>query len=564
MYRSKSSGLLLILCLGFLARASEVAASGQAKARSEPVASSDATIGATPQQGNTRISPIVPVDLGGQCQNSSPDLGDTRNLSAGSLINNLNVSSLTTKWVFTTGGSVSATPAVADGVVYFPDWAGNLYAVDGNTGKQIWSRQISSYDGVSGAISRVTPAVVGNELIFGDNLGDQGPHQGANLIAVNRLTGNLLWITQVDPHAAAIITGSAVVYKCVVYQGISSDEEQYATSATYTCCTFRGSVVAANALSGKVIWQTYDLPDNKGAATQYSGNGIWQTPVIDSARGLLYIGTGNNYSVPANVSACRADNPASATCDAADDYFDAVMALDLRTGAVKWAKTLQGYDVWTVSCAVPNGGNPCPYPPGEDWDFGGAGGNLLPTMVGFGQKSGVYRALNPADGSILWDTSVGPGGSLGGIQWGTATDGQRIYMAITNNNNVSYTLASGQTINWGSWSALDTATGKILWQTADPSNGAWDMGAVSVANGVMFAGSLDGHMYALDAATGKVLWSFLTGGSVIDSPAIAGNVMYWGSGYDRSGGTNNNKVYAFSVAATPQPITLPTHPLPMK
>ena len=512
---------------------------------------------AAPQQLAGRLSSLS--FAASQCPSSTPDLGDTKNLSLGSLINNLDVSNLTTQWVFTTGGSVSATPAVADGVVYFPDWAGNLYAVDSNTGKQIWSTQISSYDGVSGAVSRVTPTVVGNELIFGDNLGSEGPHQGANLIAVDRLTGKLLWITPVDAHPAAIITGSAVEYGCVVYQGISSDEEEYATSASYNCCTFRGSVVAVNALTGKVLWQTYDVPDNNGAANQYSGNGIWQTPVIDVARGMLYIGTGNNYTVPDSVSACRADNPASTTCDSPDDSFDAVMALDLNTGAVKWVKTLQGYDAWTVSCAVPNGGNPCPYPPGEDWDFGGAGGNLLPSMVGFGQKSGVYRALNPADGTVLWSTSVGPGGSLGGIQWGTATDGQRIYVAITNNNNVSYSLISGQTINYGAWSALDAATGKILWQTADP-NGAWDMGAVSVANGVVFAGSLDGHMYALDAATGKIVWSFKAGGSVIDSPAIVGNMMYWGSGYGRSGGTGDNKLYAFTIG-TPPLRTLPSHPI---
>lgn len=537
-----SERLLLLLCIGVLARA---------------------TAAAAPEQTNVRISPVAPIGLAGQCQSSTPDLGDTRNLSAGSFINNLNVSTLTTKWVFTTGASVSATPAFADGVVYFPDWAGNLYAVNGDTGQQIWSAQISSYDGVSGAMSRVTPAVVGDELIFGDNLGSVGPHQGANLIAVNRLTGKLLWITQVDPHVAAVITGSAVVYGCVVYQGISSDEEQYALSASYNCCTFRGSVVAVNALTGKTIWQAHDMPDNNGAANQYSGAAVWQTPVVDAARGMLYVGTGNNYSVPESVSACRADNPASTTCDSPEDYFDAVMALDLNTGAVKWATTLQGYDAWTVSCAVPNGGNPCPYPPGEDWDFGGAGGNLLPNMVGFGQKSGVYRALNPANGTVLWSTSVGPGGSLGGIQWGTATDGQRIYTAITNNNNVSYTLASGQTITWGSWAALDAATGKILWQMADPTTGAWDMGAVSVANGVMFAGSCDGHMYALDAATGTVLWSFQSGGSVIDSPVMAGSVMYWGSGYQRSGGTGNNKVYAFSLATTTPPLKLPTHPIPL-
>jgi polyvinyl alcohol dehydrogenase (cytochrome) len=74
-----------------------------------------------------------------------------------------------------------------------------------------------------------------------------------------------------------------------------------------------------------------------------------------------------------------------------------------------------------------------------------------------------------------------------------------------------------------------------------------DFGAVSVANGVVYAGSqgAQGFMHALDAATGKILWSFASGGSVIDAPSIADGFVYWGSGYRI--GTNNNKLYAFAI-----------------
>ena len=90
-------------------------------------------------------------------------------------------------------------------------------------------------------------------------------------------------------------------------------------------------------------------------------------------------------------------------------------------------------------------------------------------------------------------------------------------------------------------------TGRIIWQTADPTPGAVDSGAVSVANGVMFAGSSSGTMCALEATTGAVLFSFPSGGSVIDAPSIVNGTVYWGSGYRRlAGGTGNNKVYAFS------------------
>jgi polyvinyl alcohol dehydrogenase (cytochrome) len=109
-------------------------------------------------------------------------------------------------------------------------------------------------------------------------------------------------------------------------------------------------------------------------------------------------------------------------------------------------------------------------------------------------------------------------------------------------------VPSGQQITWGAWSALDVATGKILWQTADPTPGAIDRGSVSVANGVMYAGSNAGQMYALEASTGNILWSFESGGTVLDGPSIVDGTLFWGSGYREIQGTGNNKVFAFSLS----------------
>jgi polyvinyl alcohol dehydrogenase (cytochrome) len=207
-------------------------------------------------------------------------------------------------------------------------------------------------------------------------------------------------------------------------------------------------------------------------------------------------------------------------------------------------------DVFNIACLLPTGPKAnCPLPDSPDFDLGGSGPNLMGNIVGWGQKSGIYWALNADNGNIVWSTPVGPGGLAGGIQWGTATDGQRIYVAVSNSLHMPYTLVpSGQTINWGAWSALDVATGKILWQTADPTPGTVDLGAVSVANGVVYAGSLAGQMYALDARTGDILSGFASGGSVIDGPSIVDGVVYWGSGYRRTtGGVGNNKVYALGV-----------------
>lgn len=477
------------------------------------------------------------------------NLDNTRSQPNEQRITTVNVATLAPQWVFTTGGDVSATPAVAEDAVYFPDWAGNLFAVRQQNGQLIWSRKISDYDNVSGSLARVTPAVHGDDVIVGDILTTNSAHNGANVMAISRHSGSLRWITQVDKHPAAIITGSPVVLGDIVYVGVSSNEEGLATQPSYPCCSFRGSVVALNANTGQILWQTFTMPDNHGQPDGYSGGAIWQSPAIDVARGVLYIGTGNNYEVPAAVKDCLASSTGSAqaSCFAPNDFFDTALALDLRTGRVKWSKRLQGFDVWTVACIRNPNPVSCPVPSSPDFDLGGSGPNLLPNLVGFGQKSGIYWALNPANGDILWSTVVGPGSTLGGIEWGTATDGKRIYVAITNAAHKSYPLIDGTTITWGAWSALDVATGKILWQTADPAQ-ALDMGSVSVANGVVYAPSFSGNMHALDAATGKILWTFASGGSVLDGPSIVNGTVFWGSGYKRiAPGAPNNKVYAFGL-----------------
>jgi len=477
------------------------------------------------------------------------DLSNSRSQPSEHRISQSNIGSLGVKWTFTSGGDISATPTVAGNAVYFPDWAGNLFAVRKKDGQMLWSHKVSDYDGFDGAISRVSPAVHGGDLIFGDLQSPDKPHSGAYIIAVDRQSGMLRWKTQVDQHLAAIITGSPVVLDDVVYVGVSSTEEGLAVQTDYPCCSFRGSMVALNANTGAILWQTYVVPDNQGRADGYSGGAIWQPPAIDTKRGLLYVGTGNNYEVPDPVKTCLANSTMQAqpNCFSPDDHFDAALALDLHNGQVKWSRRLQGFDVWTVACTRNPTPVSCPVPTSPDFDLSGSGPNLVGNIVGFGQKSGIYWALNPDTGAIVWNTMVGPASTLGGIEWGTATDGRQIYVAITNSKNMPYPLVNGETITWGAWSALDAGTGKIVWQTADPAK-ATDMGAVSVANGVVYAPSMSGNMHALDAATGRVVFTFASGGSVLDGPSIVGGTVYWGSGYKKiSPGTPNNKLFAFSL-----------------
>jgi polyvinyl alcohol dehydrogenase (cytochrome) len=403
---------------------------------------------------------------------------------------------------------------------------------------------------------------------------------GAKVMAVDANTGNLKWMTQVDNFPTTMVTSSPVIYNGVAYVGIASAEENTASVQGTPCCVSRGSVVALDVKTGKILWKTYMVPDNGGLVGGYSGGGIWDsTPVVDPKRNSLYVGTGNNYQVPIAVQQCYAANNSNPNCTDPTDYFDAVVSLDLTTGQVKWARRALAYDAWNVNCIVyltlpyyaygPVPGPNCPTPSGPDYDFGGSGPQLLKAggrdIVGIGEKSGIYWALNPDDGSIIWNTQVGPGSALGGIEWGTATDGKRIYVPIANSYGVPYALQpEGAMVNSGSWGALDPATGNILWQTATPgacspsipsvAQGCMGLGPASVANGVVYAGSMDVNptnptMFAMDASTGKILWSFAAGGSVIAAPAIVGNTVYWGSGYGRFGlGAPNNKLYAFSIA----------------
>ncbi len=336
-----------------------------------------------------------------------------------------NVAKLKTKWVFTTGGDVTATPAVANGIVYFPDFAGNFYAVDAKTGSQVWQQQVGTWTGVPGDYARNDPAIHGDTLILGDQAGNNAfwngsewLGSGAKLIAVDAKTGNLKWVTEVESFPAAMVTSSPVIYKGVAYVGIASSEEVTAAVKGTPCCLSRGSVVAVDVKTGKIKWQTYMVPENGGILGRYSGGGVWgSTPAIDPKRHSVYVGTGNNYSVPLHVKNCFAANNNNPNCAALDDYFDSVVALDLDTGIVKWGKRALYYDAWNVNClyTVTPGSPPtvdfgpgknCPVPTGPDYDFGGAGPNLFSIgddrdILGIGDKGGIYWALNPDNGSVV-------------------------------------------------------------------------------------------------------------------------------------------------------------------
>ena len=472
------------------------------------------------------------------------------------------VSKLKVKWSFTTGGDVSARAAVVDGRAFFPDWGGNLWAVDVSNGSKAWGHQLSDYGLPANTHSRTSPAVA-------DGVVYVGTQEGAWLLAIDARSGKLIWKTQLESpanDAYAMITASPAVADGLLFTGVASNEEGNAgTVPGFVCCKARGSVVAVHvrgAARGKIAWRTYTVPAG------YSGGGVWSSNfVVDRERGSVFASSGNNYSHPIAPAylACLAGGGTAATCTAPDDHVDSILALDMHNGRIKWARKFvtwsqpgvtDGSDDWNVSCIVPiNPGN-CPSNPGPDYDFASAP-NLITfegrhghrqTLLGAGQKSGIYYALDPDDGSELWHTQVGPGSSLGGMEWGSATDGKRIYVSIANLYGIP--TANGGA---GSWSALDPQTGAILWQVGDP-NASVAIGPLTVVDDVVFASSMAGSptaptMLALNAESGQTLWTFASGSSVNAGAVVADGVVYWGSGYAHlgiPGYTGNNKFFAFS------------------
>lgn len=504
-----------------------------------PAASAGA---AAPAAAPTRQVPVR-ADWSSGGQNNH----DTRYAATEHILNPRNVGKLAPKWTFTTAGDMSATSTIVHGTLYVPDWGGELWAINTRTGKDIWSHTITGYDGISGDVSRTSPAYWKGDLFLGTGTLVTPEMKSAYVISVDARTGAMLWKTKVDSDPTTVITTSPTVDDGVVYVGTSSK-----ASILQQAPSFRGSIMALDARTGKILWKTRTIP--KG----YTGAAVWGSqPVVDHKRGMLYVGTGNNYTSPSGV--CLNPQQTGCTPPPADDHFDSVLGLDLKTGAIRWATPTLTADTWME------------YEPNQapDFDFGSAP-NLYTTridgksedLLGIGQKSGAYYALDPATGRIVWQTQPGPGGPLGGIQWGSSTDGKRIYVSIGNGDHLPYTITAADgtktTITSGSYAALDAATGAILWQTADPQHetGNWlDDGFVTSANGVMYAGSsapTGTNMYALDATTGKVLWKFASGGSVFDGAAIVDGSVYWGSGYYISNlgeglSGHNDKLYKFTL-----------------
>jgi polyvinyl alcohol dehydrogenase (cytochrome) len=453
---------------------------------------------------------------------------------------------LKVKWAFGLPYEVTveAQPTVVGGRLFFGSATGAVYSLDARTGCQYWMFK---------ADTRMRTAI-NIEPIGGGQYAAYFGDSETNVYAVNAQTGKLIWRTKLDTHPMAGITGTPKFFKDRLYVGIrSASEEVAAGDPKYPCCTFRGSLVAIDVTTGKVAWKTFTIPDPpkstkmSSAGTQLfgpSGVGIWDSPTIDVKRSLIYAGTGNNYSDP----------PTSTS--------DAILAFDLESGSMKWSKQLTE-DAWNASCGRPDKPS-CPANPDRDVDIGAS--PILKTLPGgkdillVGQKSGVVFALDPdRRGEIVWQKQISKGGGIGGIQWGIAADDDQVYAPISD-------IIPGP---GGGLFALKIATGEQAWYVppAEPACkgkrgcSPAQLAAATLLPGVVFSGSMDGHLRAHSTKDGALIWDLDTvrdfdtvngvkahGGSLnVSGPAIADGMLFVNSGYNVMIGMPGNVLLALSV-----------------
>ncbi len=447
------------------------------------------------------------------------------------------IQTLKLKWAFGFPGA-SATfgqPTSYAGKLFVGSEDGSVYALDSATGCVWWTFKAPAT--VKTAIS------IGNHgqsAFFGDTNG--------NVYAVSTSNGSLLWKAHPEPHVAARITGSPLLVGSRLYVPISSGEEGAAADPKYPCCTFRGSVVALDAGTGQQIWKSYTIervaqPTRKGASgVQFygpSGAAVWSSPTADLKRRVIYVATGNNYSDPPSKSS------------------DAVIAMSMDTGKILWSRQFTPNDLWNIGCVAEQKDN-CPHERGDDFDFGAP--PMLRTsrhgrdVLLLAQKSGAVYALDPnLKGKVLWERTLGHGGPLGGIQWGGAADRKNAYYTLSDWDD-SRPEAGGGLF------ALDLDTGKQAWFAAPVKPACLGQFGCSAAQmapptaipGVVFAGSLDGHLRAYDTNDGHMIWDFDTvrdfqtingvpahGGSLNGSgPTVVAGMVYANAGYNNAIGGN--------------------------
>ena len=394
-----------------------------------------------------------------------------------------------------------------------------LYAYSKTTGLLYWSKNVKQ--------TYFSEAKFSSTLIFFDSTPAKyldtflmGVYQYGYVVRIQISTGNLIGKVIINSHSLARISQSGTVFGNTFYVGASSKEESAAATATYPCCSFAGTFVAIDIPTMTLIWTWNAIPPSLVGLNKFAGAAIWgSSPAIDTVGGIVYFGTGNNYYVPATLQACYNKNTKAnweTACNqvlAPDNWFESVVALNIKTGTKIWAHRFTGQDAWTDACNTK--GNPnCPFaqginPPDADFDMAPTLSNINGVKVLFiGQKSGVVYCLNAATGTIIWQTAI-----LVTTFGALSVDETHVYVNVPNIGSRPWVLLNKLTTTGGGWVALDKKTGLIVWTTANPNIFVpykAQNGPITVAGDIVLAASYDGYVYTLSKATGKVVSSYNT------------------------------------------------------
>ena len=408
-------------------------------------------------------------------------------------------------WFFNAKDTVTATPTVVDGVAYVGDWSGNFYAIDLDTGKPRWTYQAHVHGTVYAGQIVSSAAVVDVKGVRTVYFGG-----GKTLYALRADDGRERWKHEVgrpgDDKDPSEIESSPVVADGTVIFGTDVHNSGKGEPS---------AVIALDAATGNERWTTVTAPTEGVDATGPGCADVWGSPSVDAAARLVFVGTGNCTSSP----------------DGYGRFSEAIVALELRTGVVRW--TYQPHQ-----------------PNRDDLDFAGAP-NLFDaggrSLVGLGNKDAVYYAVDRSTGELVWRTQVTEPGiprpnsnySTGGFIGATA---------VADGVVVGGTAVGGTP----SLHALDTATGAIKWQQPEAAD---TYASAAIANGVVVLGSTTDFTFrALDLQTGEVLWSKALRGGIAGGAAIVGDDVIAVAGIREPGVGNRNRnsgVYRFSLRGKP-------------
>lgn len=440
---------------------------------------------------------------------------------------------------------LETVPIVAGGIMYVTG-PNQAFALDAGTGHPIWHY---ARPRAAGLVSDASLGTNRGMAILGDKV--FMVTDNAHLIALNRITGRLVWEAVMPDEAQHYgATVAPLVVKDMVVAGVSGGD-----------WGIRGFLAAYKAATGERVWRRWTVPAKgepgfdtwKGNAYTYGGGSTWLTGSYDAEADTLYWATGNPY--PNSDDRERGGDNLFTNC---------VLALNPDTGELKWHYQFTPHDLHDWDSTVPN--------VLVDTDYRGRKRRIILHA----DRNGFFYVFDRADGQLLltqkfihklnWASGIGPDNRPVRLPEGDVTCPEDATnwngTAFSPVTRLYYVVALEKCevkLSTGSWKkehpkeepgikylrAIDIETGKIVWEIPEsgPTDGKRMAGVLATAGGVLFLGDPGGEFVALDERDGKTLWhlplnatiktspiTYATGGNQFVALAVGSNVMCFGLG----------------------------------